>query len=53
LKELEWSTLFYFIGLFIIVGGVVKVGLISELSSGMISITKPTEENMFITAVII
>ena len=30
LRELEWPTLFLFIGLFIIVGGVIKVGLISQ-----------------------
>ncbi len=52
LKELEWPTLFYFIGLFIIVGGVVKVGLISKLSDSMISLTKPNAENMFATAII-
>ncbi|OQY99997.1 MAG: hypothetical protein B6D35_07985 [Candidatus Brocadia sp. UTAMX2] len=51
LRELEWPTLFFFIGLFIIVGGVVKVGLISYLSSGMISLTNPTADNMFITAI--
>ena len=51
LKELEWPTLFFFIGLFIIVGGVIKVGLISNLSEGMISLTKPSAENMFVTAI--
>lgn len=51
LRELEWPTLFFFIGLFIIVGGVVKVGLISKLSEGMISLTNPSSENMFITAI--
>ena len=42
---------FLFIGLFIIVGGVIKVGLISNLSEGMISLTKPSAENMFVTAI--
>lgn len=51
LRELEWPTLFFFIGLFIIVGGVVKVGLISKLSEGMISLTHPSAENMFVTAI--
>ncbi|NUO09822.1 MAG: hypothetical protein HUU08_14285 [Candidatus Brocadia sp.] len=51
LRALEWPTLFFFIGLFIIVGGVVKVGLISKLSEGMISLTKPNAENMFVTAI--
>ena len=32
-------------------GGVVKVGLISKLSEGMISLTKPSAENMFVTAI--
>lgn len=53
LRELEWSTLFYFIGLFIVVAGVVKVGLISMLSNYMISFTKPDAENMFATSMII
>lgn len=51
LSELEWPTIFFFIGLFIIVGGVVKVGLISSLSKGMIALTNPTEESMFVTAI--
>ena len=42
---------FLFIGLFIIIGGVIKVGLISSLSEGMISLTKPSAENMFVTAI--
>ena len=51
LRELEWPTPFLFIGLFIIVGGVIKVGLISNLSESMISLTKPSAENMFVTAI--
>lgn len=51
LRELEWPTLFFFIGLFIIVGGVVKVGLISKLSEGMISLTNPSSESMFVMAI--
>ncbi|MDO8743865.1 MAG: SLC13 family permease, partial [Candidatus Brocadiaceae bacterium] len=43
--------LFFFMGLFIIVGGVIKVGLISNLSESMISLTKPSAENMFVTAI--
>jgi len=52
LRELEWSTLFFFIGLFIIVGGVVKVGLISKLSEGLITLTKPNAESMFTLSVV-
>ncbi|WP_268885708.1 SLC13 family permease, partial [Fundidesulfovibrio magnetotacticus] len=32
LAEVEWSTIFFFIGLFIIIGGTVKVGFIEMLS---------------------
>lgn len=31
-REVEWPTIFFFLGLFIMVGGLVKVGLISDLS---------------------
>jgi Na+/H+ antiporter NhaD/arsenite permease-like protein len=40
LAEVEWPTLFFFIGLFIIIGGVVKVGLISWMSVKMLAITQ-------------
>ncbi|MCB1050681.1 MAG: ArsB/NhaD family transporter [Acidobacteria bacterium] len=52
LKEVEWPTVFFFIGLFILVGGVVKVGLISELSKFVINVTHPTEDNMFTTSIV-
>ncbi|MEW6751629.1 MAG: ArsB/NhaD family transporter [Candidatus Latescibacterota bacterium] len=39
LAEVEWPTIFFFIGLFIIVGGVVKVGLIRWLSVEVLSLT--------------
>ena len=52
LRDLEWPTLFFFIGLFIIVGGVVKVGLISKLSEGLITLTKPTAGSMFTLAIV-
>jgi Na+/H+ antiporter NhaD/arsenite permease-like protein len=39
LKTVEWSTLFFFIGLFIVVGAVVKSGLISDLAQQAIAIT--------------
>ncbi len=50
--NVEWNTIFFFIGLFIIVGGVVKVGLISELSTMMIKITDPQPDNMFMTSMV-
>lgn len=37
--EVEWSTLFFFIGLFIIIGAVVKVGLIKWLSVKLLMLT--------------
>ncbi|MBU0729876.1 MAG: ArsB/NhaD family transporter [Proteobacteria bacterium] len=40
LAEIEWPTIFFFIGLFIIVGGVVKVGLIKWLSIKMLAVTQ-------------
>jgi Na+/H+ antiporter NhaD/arsenite permease-like protein len=50
--EVEWPTIFFFMGLFIIVGGVVKVGLIENLSLIMIDLTGPTETNMFHTSMV-
>ena len=52
LRDLEWPTLFFFIGLFIIVGGVVKVGLISKLSEGLITLTKPNAGSMFTLSIV-
>jgi len=40
LSEVEWSTIFFFIGLFIIIGGVVKVGLISWMSVKALELTR-------------
>lgn len=51
--NVEWNTIFFFIGLFIIVGGVVKVGLISDLSAKMIHFTEPKPDNMFMTSMVI
>ncbi len=47
LAEVEWPTIFFFIGLFIIIGGTVKVGLIELMSQKMIDLTAPTRESMF------
>ncbi len=38
-NTVEWPTLFFFIGLFIIVGAVVKAGIISELATTVLSWT--------------
>jgi Na+/H+ antiporter NhaD/arsenite permease-like protein len=50
LAEIEWPTIFFFLGLFIIVGGVVKVGLIKWMS---LQILELTQGNMFATSMIV
>ena len=40
LAEAEWSTLFFFMGLFIIIGGVVNVGLIKWMSIKVLELTR-------------
>lgn len=49
LSEVEWTTLFFFIGLFIVIGGVVKVGLIGWMSVKMLQFT---QGNMFETSMV-
>jgi Na+/H+ antiporter NhaD/arsenite permease-like protein len=36
----EWSTLFFFIGLFIVVGGVESVGLLEDIGEGLADLTE-------------
>ncbi len=50
LAEVEWPTIFFFMGLFIIVGGVVKVGLIKWMSLQMLDLT---QGNLLATSMII
>ncbi|MDI6729518.1 MAG: ArsB/NhaD family transporter [Thermodesulfovibrionales bacterium] len=50
LAEVEWPTIFFFMGLFIIVGGVVKVGLIKWMS---IQVLDLTQGNMFATSMVV
>ena len=38
-NTVEWPTLFFFIGLFILVGAVVKTGIIADLATGVLSWT--------------
>jgi Na+/H+ antiporter NhaD/arsenite permease-like protein len=52
LAEVEWPTIFFFIGLFIIIGGTVKVGLIELLSKEMIALTHPTPDSMFMLSMV-
>lgn len=40
LLEVEWSTIFFFAGLFVLVGGLEKVGVIEHLASGVLNFTK-------------
>ncbi|RCW66434.1 ArsB/NhaD family transporter [Saliterribacillus persicus] len=39
-KEVEWVTLFFFIGLFMLVGGLERVGIIDEIARGIMWITE-------------
>jgi Na+/H+ antiporter NhaD/arsenite permease-like protein len=50
LAEVEWPTIFFFMGLFIIVGGVAKVGLIKWMSLKMLALT---QGDMFATSMVI
>jgi Na+/H+ antiporter NhaD/arsenite permease-like protein len=50
LAEVEWPVIFFFIGLFIMVGGLVKVGFIRMMSVEMLSLT---EGDMLATSMLI
>jgi Na+/H+ antiporter NhaD/arsenite permease-like protein len=50
LLDVEWSTIFFFMGLFIVVGGLVEVGLINSLAEVIIG---ATEGHMILTMLII
>ncbi|MDQ7786041.1 MAG: ArsB/NhaD family transporter [Thermodesulfovibrionales bacterium] len=50
LAEVEWPTIFFFMGLFIIIGGVVKVGLIKWMS---VQVLELTQGNMFATSMVV
>lgn len=50
LAEVEWPTIFFFIGLFIVIGGVVKVGLIKWMSVQVLNIT---QGNLFATSMVV
>ncbi|MEO7861347.1 MAG: ArsB/NhaD family transporter, partial [Nitrospirales bacterium] len=40
LTDVEWKTIFFFIGLFILVGGLVKVGVIQFLADQLVAVTR-------------
>lgn len=48
--SIEWPTILFFIGLFIVVGGLKKVGVITMLANGLISVTGG---NVMITMLVI
>lgn len=50
LEKIEWTTLFFFMGLFIMVGAVVKVGLIKILAEQALALT---QGNMFATSMLV
>ena len=39
LREVEWPTLFFFIGLFMLVAGVIEIGLIDAVADGIVAVT--------------
>jgi Na+/H+ antiporter NhaD/arsenite permease-like protein len=47
LREIEWTTLFFFVGLFITVEAVVEVGIIDQLAQGVLNLTG---ENLALTS---
>lgn len=49
-QEIEWVTLFFFVGLFMLVGGLEKVGVIDELAKGIMWLT---EGDLPLTAILI
>ncbi|MGC8878356.1 MAG: SLC13 family permease [Anaerolineae bacterium] len=50
LREIEWTTLLFFVGLFIVVQGIVRVGLISWLAQEALNLT---HGNLPLTAMLI
>ncbi len=40
LKEVEWPTLFFFLGLFVLVGGLEKTGIIDIIAAKMLGLTE-------------
>lgn len=50
LREVNWSTIIFFAGLFIVVGATVKAGLIGLLANGLIQLTRG---NPVVTALVV
>ncbi|WP_029459421.1 SLC13 family permease [Solidesulfovibrio alcoholivorans] len=51
-EEVEWPTIFFFMGLFIIIGGTVKAGLIEYFSQKVIALTHPTKDSMLVLSMV-
>lgn len=49
-RDIEWGTIFFFIGLFILVGGIVELGIIRLLAQKLLAVT---QGNMKLTAVLL
>lgn len=49
-QSVEWSTIFFFAGLFVVVGSLEQVGVINAIANGLISITGG---NLLITGILI
>jgi Na+/H+ antiporter NhaD/arsenite permease-like protein len=52
-SHVEWSTIFFFVGLFMMVGAIVKVGVIGDISKFLVEATDPTAESMYLTSSVI
>ena len=39
-KEVEWKTIFFFVGLFMLVGGIKEAGIIEMLAKGVLNLTQ-------------
>lgn len=50
LVEIEWNTIFFFVGLFILVGSLEKVGVIAAMAERIVALT---QGNVFFTAMLI
>lgn len=50
LAEVEWPTIFFFIGLFIVVGGIEEIGLLDRIAEGAVSLTGG---NVLVTALVL
>lgn len=48
--SIEWPTIFFFAGLFVLVGGLEAVGLIGKLATGILSVTN---NNLLLTGILI